>query len=147
VQHDAGGLDLHPRPVARLVGGVGGETGQAFVAPALVLAELDGLISPLEAVGAEDLDVVREPEPGEVLDAAAGDHRDRRQPGQIGDGVEDTVEQPGVVGVGDDRRQDPVHVEPDEEWPRQRRGHRRHGRRLVHRLHPLLHHLLSSPRP
>ena len=63
----------------------------------------------------------------EVLDAAARDHRDRRQPGQIGDGVEHAVEQPGVVGMGDDRSENTVDVErevgtlgddspPLEEW-------------------------------
>ena len=54
--------------------------------------------------------------------------------GQLGDGVEHAGQQLGLVGVGDDRGEHTVDVEPDQQRPREAGGGRRHGGRIVERL-------------
>ena len=135
VEHDPGGLDLDPRPVAGLCGGVVGEGRQAIEALLLVVLQLDRpLVAPFEAVQPEHRDLLGELEPREVVDRAPRHDGHRGDRGQLGDGVEHARQQRGLVGAGDDRRQHTVDVEADEQRPPERRRGRRHADRVVEGL-------------
>jgi hypothetical protein len=150
VQHDAGGLVLHPRAVAGALRAafVAASSSRSPVGLALVVGEWrQRPIAGLHAVRTDHVDVVAEAELFQPGERTTGHHGDVHlvERGHGADGWRHPVEQHRIVGVVDDRGEHTVDVEADQHRSGTRREEASDVDRVVVRGHVAS--LLSRRRP